>query len=197
MHKPKGSDKWKDKDTIESEVSFKGRFATREHIRFNGKPYNKLTHWLPGGPTWIVGFGDDLKPLFDRDCENEVTFEGRKEIGGVPARSFAFRAPMDGCFGAELYGYQFFTAGRNGRILVDDAGNVIQMEHHEIGLPADLGTGSTYVLTWGNVKIGDAVHLLPIAEDWTFIGGNGDTWHVTATFQNHRHFESAINIKFQ
>jgi len=54
-HKPKGSDKFKEKDT---EVAFTGRFTTREHIRFNGKPYNKPTHWLPGGPTWAVGFGE-------------------------------------------------------------------------------------------------------------------------------------------
>src|SRR5262249_49974655 len=64
MHKPKGSDKWKDKDTIESEISFKGGDAFRQKIRFNGKPWNKPTHWLPGGPTWGVGFGTDLKPLF-------------------------------------------------------------------------------------------------------------------------------------
>src|SRR5262249_17219782 len=120
MHKPKGSDKWKDKDTIESEISFKGGDAFRQKIRFNGKPWNKPTHWLPGGPTWGVGFGTDLKPLFDRVCENQITFEGRKEIGGAQVRSFAFRTPMDACFGSGLYGYQLYSAGKAGRILVDE-----------------------------------------------------------------------------
>jgi len=59
-----------------------------------------------------------------------------------------------------------------------------------------MGAGSTYVLKWGNVKIGDAVHLLPIAMDWTWITPDGETWHATETFKNHRHFESTINIKF-
>ena len=195
-HKPKGSDKWKEKDTIESEVAFTGRFTTREHIRFNGKPYNKPTHWLPGGPTWGVGFGDDLRPVFAPDCENEVTFEGRTDVGGVQLRSFAFRTPMDGCFGPGLTNYQFFNAAKAGCFLVDNAGNVIQLEHHEVGMPADMGAGSTYVLKWGNVKIGDAVHLLPIAMDWTWITPDGETWHATETFKNHRHFESTINIKF-
>lgn len=196
-HKPKGSDKWTDKDTIESEISFKGGDATRENIRINGKAWNKPTHWLPNGPTWSVGFGNDLKPLFDRDCENQLTFEGRKEIDGVQLRSFSFVAPMDGCFGTGAYGYQLYNPGKAGRILADDAGSVIQMEHRDVGLPADLGAGSTYVFKWGNVKIGDATHLLPTALDWTFYGRDGDTWHVTASFKNHRHFESATNIRFE
>jgi hypothetical protein len=196
-HKLKGSDKWKDKDTIESEIAFKGGNATRQNIRFNGKLWNKPTQWLPGGPTWSVGFGTVLKPLFDRDCENQIAFEGRKEIEGAATRSFTFRAPMDGCFGAGVYGYELYDGGKAGRILVDDAGNVIQMEHHDVGLPADLGPGSTYVFKWGEVKIGDATHLLPIALEWTWLGPNGDTWHVTASFRNHRHFEASTTFQFE
>jgi hypothetical protein len=197
MRKPKGSDKWTNRDTIESEISFKGGDASREKIRLNGKPYNRPTHWLPGGPTWGVGFGTDLKPLFDRNCENQITFESRQEIQGEQVRSFAFRTPMDGCFGQGPYGYQLYGAEKAGRILVDDVGNVIQMEHHEVGMPADLGSGGTYVFRWGDVKIGDATHLLPIAEDWTWYGPDGDTWHVTASFHNHRHFEAATNLQFE
>ena len=79
---------------------------------------------------------------------------------------------------------------------MDAAGNVIQMEHHAVDMPADLGLGDSYVLRWGTVKIGDAIHLLPISLDWTWITPTGDTWHVTASFKNHRHFESATNIRF-
>ena len=35
------------------------------------------------------------------------------------------------------------------RILVDDVGNVIQLEHREVGMPADLGSGSTFGGTSG------------------------------------------------
>jgi hypothetical protein len=35
------------------------------------------------------------------------------------------------------------------------------------------------------------------SEDWTWITPDGETWHATETFKNHRHFESTINIKFQ
>ena len=197
MRKPKGSDKWKDKDTIESEISFKGRNAIRQNIRYNGKPYNRPTHWLPGGPTWAIGFGTDLKPVFDRNCENQITFEGRKEIDAAQVRSFAFRAPMDGCFGVGQINYQLLNPGKAGRIVVNDAGNVIQMEFHDVDLPEVFGSGSASVLRWGNVKIGDAVHLLPIALDWTWYGADGDTWYVTASFQNHRHFEAATNLLFE
>jgi hypothetical protein len=104
---------------------------------------------------------------------------------------------MDGCFGQGLYGYQLYVAEKAGRVLVDDVGNVIQMEHHEVGMPAGLGSSSTYVFRWGDVKIGDATHLLPIAEDWTWYGPEGDTWQVTASFHNHRHFEAAKNLQFE
>ena len=196
MRKPKGSDKWKDKDIFESEISFKGQNATRQNIRINGKRWSSPSRWLPG-PNWGIGFGDDLKPLFDRGCENEITFEGRKEMAGEQLLAFRFRVPMDGCLGSGVYGYQYYSGAQKGQILVNQAGNVIQMERTDVGIPTDLGLGSTTVLRWGKVKIGDATHLLPIAEDWTFYSANGDTWHVTVTFQNHRHFEAATSIQFQ
>jgi hypothetical protein len=51
--------------------------------------------------------------------------------------------------------------------------------------------------TWEYVTIGDAFHLLPVAEDiyggFTF----ADLWHVVVEYKNHRHFESSTNITFK
>jgi hypothetical protein len=189
--KPKGSEQWKAVDTIESEISFKGQDASRQHIRINGKPWNSPSSWLPG-PNWGIGFGSELKPLFDPECENEITLEGQKEAAGKLLASFAFRSPMDGCFGPGTLGYEQIAAEHTGHILVDPEGHVIQL--------VDVA-GSISVLTWDQVKIGDSSHLLPVGEDWTWRapdGGalHGDTWHVAVQYKNHRHFEAAINLRF-
>lgn len=193
--KPKGSTSWKDKDIIESEMSFKGDSVSREHVRINGKSWISLSAWLPG-PNWGMGFGDDLRPLFGRDCENEVTFEGPRELTGKQVRSFAFRAPMDGCFGPGTINYQQYAGEHVGRIVVDSDGNVLQMEHREIGVPNGFDGGASRVLGLGEVKIGENVHLLPVSLDWTSTLW-GDTWHVAVTYKNHRHFEGTASIQFK
>jgi len=194
--KPKGSDKWRPADTFESEMVFRGENATRQHVRINGKPWSSPSAWLPG-PNWSIGFGTDLRPLFERNCDNEFTFQGHQEMQSRPVLAYVFRAPMDGCFGPGTTWYTQYAAEETGRMLVDAEGNVIQIERHEVGVPADLGGGSSVVLTWGDVKIGDAVHLLPVAEDWVWHAPNGDTWHVAVQYRNHRHFEAATTVHFE
>ena len=87
---------------------------------------------------------------------------------------------------------------RTGRILVDKPdGNVVQMELQSAGGPVEPGGRTRWVLSWGDVKIGEVTYLLPVAEDGTWHNGSaGDTWHVTVKYKNHRHFEAATSVKF-
>jgi hypothetical protein len=83
-----------------------------------------------------------------------------------------------------------------GRIVVDADGNVLEMEHREAGVPSGFDGGANKVLEWGEVKIGENVHLLPVSLDWTSALW-GDTWHIAVTYKNHRHFEGTANIQFK
>jgi hypothetical protein len=198
-----GSTKWRQVDIVESEITFLGAQGGRQNIRINGKPFKKEEGgWIPG-VNWGLGFGGELKPLFDRDCANAFTFEGRQELRGKPVLAYAFSAPQDGCFDAGTTNYQQYSAARSGRILVEDPeGNVIQMEHETHGTPSEFTGEQTVTLSWDYVKIGDATHLLPVAADYIdrFSKGgfaNGAQWHIAVQYKNHRHFEASTNVTFQ
>ncbi len=193
----KGESKWKQVDTVESEIAFKGAEDARQHIRINGKPYTTATGWLPG-VNWGLGFGFNLKSVFDRDCANTFELEGHEMLRGTPVTVYRFQSPQDGCFGPGVMGYRQYDAARTGRILVEDSGgNVVQMEFEVIQAPSITSGNDKEVYTWEDVRIGEASHLLPVAADYMYPWPNGDLWHVTVQFKNHRHFEAATAIQFQ
>ena len=193
--KPKGSAEWQRVDTIESEISFQGARAIRGKIRINGKSWQSSSPWLPG-PNWGLGFGTDLQPLFSQQCVNEFAAAGEEAVRGQQLRVFSFRAPQDGCFGPGTLGYQQYAAEHRGRILVDGEGNVVQVEHEDVGTPPDLGTGSTIVLIWEAIRIGETSHLLPASLDWVWRSDQkGDMWRVHAEYRNHHHFETGVTIR--
>jgi hypothetical protein len=193
--KPKGSADWQPVDTIESEISFQGARAIRRNVRINGKRWQSSSPWLPGA-NWGLGFGTDLQPLFYARCANEFAAGGEETVRGQQLRVFTFRAPQDGCFGPGTIGYQQYAAEHRGRILVDRAGNVVQVEHEDVGTPPDLGTGSTIVLIWEEIKIGATAYLLPASLDWVWRSDEkGDMWRVHAEYRNHHHFETAVTIR--
>lgn len=210
LRKSKASAMWQLVNTIESETAFRRREIVRQNVRVilprngagwdsfttNGTPWSNPAAWLPGA-NWGSGFGSDLQPLFRRDCSNEFAFEGRQEMHGNQVLAYSFHAPPDGCFGPSVLGYQQFAAGQKGRILAEEAtGNVIQVERKSVGTPDSIG-GTSVVLTWENVKIGDASYLLPVAEDWIWDGTRkGDMWQVLVQYANYRHFEAASAIQF-
>ena len=193
--KPKGATEWQRVDTIESEISFQGAQAIRRNVRINGKPWRSSSPWLPGA-NWGLGFGTDLQPLFNPRCVNEFAAAGEEAVRGQQLRVFSFRAPQDGCFGPDTIGYQQYAAEHRGRLLVDRAGNVVQLEHEDVGTPPDLGMGIAIVLTWEEIKIGAASHLLPAALDWVWRSDEkGDMWRVHADYRNHHHFETGVTIR--
>jgi hypothetical protein len=194
----RGNDvKWKQVDTVESEIAFHGDDPTRQKIRINGKPYRTVSGWIPG-VNWDVGFGGEIHALLDRDCGNTFELAGREEFRGKQATVYRFSAPADGCFGPETYGYQQYASAKTGRVLVDETGGnvLVDMEYKDVGTPPELGGGVERSYSWDYVKIGDANYLLPVATDfiWTFPKG---AWHIETQFKNHRHFEASTDVTFK
>jgi hypothetical protein len=191
----KGETKWKQVDTVESEIAFHGDDPARQHIRINGKPYTTVSGWIPG-VNWGFGFGDDLKSLLNPDCANTFELAGREELRGKQVAVYRFHSPLDGCFGPGTEGFRQYDPAQTGRILIDDDnGSVLQIEKQDLGTPPEWG-GTQVIYSWDYVKIGEASHLLPIATDFVWTPPNGSTWHVAAQYKNHRHFESSADVTF-
>jgi len=193
-----GSTQWLYRDTIESEISFKGLRAVRQHVRLDGKPWDKPFQALPGFK-WYGGFGTEIEPLFDPECPTAIEYEGPSEVRGERLLAYRFSSPPDGCFGPFAVGYQRYNPARRGHVFVDDpGGNVIQLDEEASGFPADFDFAQRREeVSWDHVKIGDASHLLPVGADFVVTFSTGDRWHVTVEYKNHRHFEASTNITYR
>jgi hypothetical protein len=193
--------KWEVFDTIESEIVVRGEGFTRENVRRNGKAWKKPNFSDFG---WGIPFANEIKPLFDPKCSTVMEFEGREDVRGKQLFAYRFHSPRDSCFGNFGVTRGFFSSkldnpARTGRILIDDpGGNVtryqVEASEYSKGFGLDPWKQTTM---WDYVTIGDASHLLPVAEDiyggFTF----ADLWHVVVEYTNHRHFEASTNITFK
>lgn len=186
---------WKPLDTITSEVTFQKGDPTRQHVRINGKPWNR-----PDFPifTFGVDFGTDLKNLFDPDCGNSFEFLGREEANGKHLLAFGFRSPAFSCFGYWSNGGVRYIPKRAGRILVEDrTGNVVRYELEAMDIHKEFQLSSWKdTEIWDEVKIGDASYWLPVAFESVLGFGPGNLTRVQVTYTNPRHFESSTNIDF-
>ena len=72
---------WRPYDTVESEITFRGRRAVRQQIRRNGKAWNQPFDALPGFK-WYEGFETEITPLFDPQCPTTIEYQGRSKAGG-------------------------------------------------------------------------------------------------------------------
>jgi hypothetical protein len=186
---------WKQVDTVESEVTFKGSEPSRDHVRINGKPWNKP--WFPG-ITWSVDFGTELKPVFDPACPNSFEFEGRRDMGGRELLAYRYSAPPESCFGYWRNGAKRFLPARTGRIFIGPAGALIQYEEEGDQYPPESGVSSFKEVTrWDYLKIGDGGYLLPAGYETFLRFSSGESWHIVAEFKNHRHFEASTKVTFQ
>jgi hypothetical protein len=191
---------WRYVDTIESEIAFRGGRASREHIRLNGKPWNRPFLDLPGAAgLWGVFFGTQLRPLFSPDCPTRIEFEGRREADGRSLLAFRFSSPPAACFRAFFHGDgPRYRPARTGRFLVDDpGGHMIRYEEEAIGFPEDFGLDRhTVVESWDYVKIGDAAHLLPVRVEIVSRTADGSWARDTVEYRNHRRFEASSDVVF-
>ncbi len=188
---------WRYVDIVESEVTFRGGRANREHIRVNGKSWDRPFLEIPGPILWGVFFGTQLRPLFSPACPTRIEFEGRETERGRSLLVFRFASPPAACFRFFYKESARYSPARTGQFLVDDpGGNMIRYEE-EARFPEDWGIDRhTVVESWDYVKIGDATHLLPVRVEIMGRNAEGFWSRATVEYKNHRHFEASTNIVF-
>jgi hypothetical protein len=189
---------WRYVDTIQTEITFKGSQAVRQHIRKNGSPWNRPFRALPGFK-WYGGFGTEIRPLFDKECPTTLKYEGHEEVGGKQLVKYRFLSSADGCFVSFYAEYQRYNPARTGQVFIDDStGNVLQLDEDAIEFPVEFGFARrTEEAYWDYVRIGDAAHLLPVRAKFVVLMSSGTRWRVEVEYKNHRHFVSSANIRYQ
>ena len=192
-----GSTTWRDFDTVESEITFRGNHAARMGIRRNGKPWSEPFEALPGFK-WYEGFGTEISPLFDAKCPTAIEYGGRSKIDGRPAFDYQFSAPVDSCFPFFFFDYQRFNPARSGHFSIDEAaGNILQLDETASEFPAEIQFAEREEhIAWNYVKIGDEAHLLPVRARFQVRYYDGTHYRIEVEYKNHRHFEASTNVTF-
>ena len=188
---------WRPYDTVESEITFRGRRAARQQIRRNGKPWDQPFDALPGFK-WYEGFETEISPLFDPQCPTTIEYQGRSDAGGRRLLDYRFSSPVDGCFPFLYFAYQRYNPARTGRLFVEDpGGSVIQVDDEAGEFPADFEFARRQEhMFWDYVKIGESSHLLPVRADFLVVYSDGTRYRVEVEYKNHRHFEASTKITF-
>ena len=185
---------WRPYDTVEAEITFRGRRAVRQQIRRNGKPWDQPFDALPGFK-WYEGFETEISPLFDPQCPTTIEYQGRSKVGGRQLLEYRFSSPVDGCFPFLYFAYQRYNPARTGHVFIDDpGGSVIQVDDEADGFPADFEfAGREEHMFWDYVKIGENSHLLPVRANFLVAYSSGTRYRVEVEYKNHRHFEASTN----
>jgi hypothetical protein len=188
---------WRPYDTVESEVTFRGRRVVRQQVRRNGKPWDRPFDALPGFK-WYEGFETEISPLFDPQCPTTIEYQGRSKVGGRQLLEYRFRSPMDGCFPFLYFTYQRYNPARTGTVFIEDpGGSVIQVDDRSDGFPAGFEfAGREEHMFWDYVKIGETSHLLPVRANFLVVYSSGTRYRVEVEYKNHRHFEASSNVTF-
>jgi hypothetical protein len=199
----KGSRQWEQDSTIiEDEITVNGNQISRRDFRRNGEPWHgiglitRMRGFTPGLPA--TGFAAALEPLFDPHCPTTLKFSANDELRGKAVLVYQFDSPANGCFG-NLYGGFAYNAARTGRVLIDGpSGDMLQFEEEAFGFPRRFRFVSRHqVMTWDNVKIGEASHWLPVSAEFIWTQKTGVRRRTVVEYRNHRHFESATDIKYR
>jgi hypothetical protein len=192
-----GSSTWRDFDTVESEITFRGNHASRQRIRRDGKPWEQPFEALPGFK-WYEGFGTEISPLFDPKCPTTLDYQGRSSVHGRRLLDYQFSTPADGCFPFFFFDYQRYNPARSGHVFVDDpGGNIIQLDEDAKGFPAEIQFSEREEhISWNYVKIGEDSHLLPVRAEFLVRYYDGTRYRIEVEYKNHRHFEASSNVNF-
>ncbi len=191
------SPRWRPYDTVEDEITFRGRRAVRQQIRRNGKPWNQPFDALPGFK-WYEGFETEISPLFDPKCPTTIEYKGRSTAAGRQLLEYRFSSPVDGCFPFLYFTYQRYNPARTGIVYIEDpGGSVIQVDDQAGGFPADFEfAGREEHVFWDYVKIGNNSHLLPVRANFLVSYSSGTRYRVDVEYKNHRHFEASSAVTF-
>jgi hypothetical protein len=192
-----GSSTWRDFDTVESEITFKGNHVARQRIRRDGKPWDQPFEALPGFK-WYEGFGTEITPLFDPRCPTKLEYQGRSKSGGRQLLDYAFSTPVDGCFPYFFFDYQRFNPARTGHVFIDDpAGNIIQLDEEATGFPKEIQFAERQEhISWDYLRIGEDSYLLPVRANFLVRYYDGTHYRIEIEYKNHRHFEASSNVTF-
>jgi hypothetical protein len=192
------SPSWSLYDQVESEITFRGRRAVRQHIQRNGQPWDQAFEALPGFK-WYEGFETEISPLFDPQCPTTIRYQGRSTASGRHLLKYQFQSPVDGCFPFLYFTYQRYNPSRSGHVFIDDAsGSLIQVDDEAGEFPSDFGFARREEhMFWDDVKIGESSHLLPVRADFLVVYSDGTRYRVEVEFKNHRHFEASTRITFK
>jgi hypothetical protein len=192
-----GSSSWRDFDTVESEITFRGNHAARQGIRRSGKPWDQPFEALPGFK-WYEGFGTEISPLFDPKCPTTIEFYGRSKVNGRPVLDYQFSSPVDSCFPFFFFDYQKFNPARAGHVKIDDPdGHILQLDEQASGFPPEIQFADREEhITWDYVKIGADSHLLPVRASFHVRYYDGTQYRIEVEYRNHRHFEASTNVTF-
>jgi hypothetical protein len=191
------SPRWSYYDTIETEVTFRGKNAVRQRIRRDGKPWDQPYEALPGFK-WYEGFGTEISPLFDPRCPTTMEYHGRSKVGGRQLLEYRFSSPVDGCFPFFYLDYQRYNPARTGHVFIDDpGGNVFELDEDAGEFPAEFEfVERDEHVAWDYVKIGDDSHLLPVRASFLVRYNSGTRYRAEVEYKNHRHFEASTNVTF-
>ena len=189
---------WHPYDTVEAEITFRGRRAVRQQIRRNGKPWEQPFDALPGFK-WYEGFETEISPLFDPQCPTMIEYQGRSNVGGRQLLEYRFSSPVDGCFPFLYFAYQRYNPARTGHVFIDDpSSSVIQVDDYADPFPAEFEfAGREEHIFWDYVKIGENAHLLPVRANFLVSYSSGTRYRVEVEYKNHRHFEASTNVTFK
>lgn len=192
-----GSAKWSRVDEIQTEIAFRGNRVLRQNIRRNGRRWTRPFRALPGFK-WYGGFGSEIKPLFDPNCSTSVEYEGETDIRNKHLVVYRFHAPANGCFVSFYFEYQRYNPARTGQFYVDaSGGRLVRFEEDAGPFPADFEFSQRKEeVIWEDVKIGGAVHLLPVKANFEVRYASGMRWRVNVQYTNHRHFEASTDVVF-
>ncbi len=189
-----GRPNWRYLDTLEAELTVRG-IQTSRVWRKNGER-GADGFWPAAG-----GFGTELKPLFSPECPTTLTYAGKDKVRGRPVSIYRFTSPAGGCFGFVFsrLGQDRYNAARSGRVLLDDAsGAEVQYEEEATGLPASFQwIQRNEIMSWDNVKIGDATHWLPMSADFVWRVDGTRIHRASVEYKNHRHFEAGTSITYK
>jgi hypothetical protein len=192
------SPRWRDYDTVEAEITFRGRRAVRQQIRRNGKPWEQPFDALPGYK-WYEGFETEISPLFDPLCPTTIEYEGPSNTDGRQLLEYGFSSPVDGCFPFFYFTFQRYNPARTGHVFIDPMrGNVMRVDDQTTGFPAGFEFSEREEnVAWDYVKIGETSHWLPVRANFLVLYSSGTRYRVEVEYKNHRHFEASTNIKFE
>jgi hypothetical protein len=193
-------DAWRLEYEVEAEVTFDRGQTRRRNIRKNGQPWTEPV--LPGH-TGYGGFGNLLVNLFGSQCPNTFKPVGPSEINGKQTLQFRVDAEPDTCFALES-DYQAYRPRIEGAISLENPGaRLVQFEYTALNLPQSFFLSSwVRKVSWGDVRIGDEVFLLPVRADLVVANSlthgsrQGETEHIVWEYRNYRHFESESTVTF-